>query len=128
MKYAVKVGTNLSIEMVDATNQPFLGFCYKQIGCDMIEIVRPRGLKRPLVMVIDEEGLLKSEPVINFIGSYLYETHEHKLPIVGNALICKEINNGTDLAFLDEDEAIDIAKELDKIGKAEFYMLRKQLE
>ena len=58
------------------------------------EHVRPRGLRRPYCMMVDDEGLLKGLPE-NPIGSYLYETDVHGHPIVGDIYIAKERPNMT---------------------------------
>lgn len=102
--YAVKLKTNLEIEMVEiSANKSFIDFCHEQIGCDITERVHPRNLEDPYVMMIDEEGLLTTKPIINFIGSYLYGTHEHKQPIVGDALIA--IQNGPNISGMSFEEA-----------------------
>lgn len=90
-----------------------LDFCYKYIGCDCIEIVHPRRLSAPYLMVVDDEGLLKEAP-LNYIASYLYETDKHGQPIVGTALIMKETmtNDGPDLCSLTD---VDVAKLLHEL-------------
>lgn len=55
-----------------------------------IEVVRPKGLKPPLCMIVDEEGILKGLPV-NVLGSALYGTLEHGHPIVGDIVIMQEV-------------------------------------
>ena len=52
-----------------------------------MEIVRPRGLPRPFVMLVNEEGRLMGLPV-NPIGCYWYQSDVD--PIVGNIVIMKE--------------------------------------
>lgn len=73
-------------------------------GCEMIESVKPKRLYEKLkfqyrptenegesvAMIVDEEGLLKDEIVVNPIGSYLYEIDKHGCPIVGNILFVGE--------------------------------------
>lgn len=54
-----------------------------------IEIVRPRGLKHRLVMVVNDEGLLRNLP-LNVFGSILYGTQIHGSPIVGDIVFMKE--------------------------------------
>ena len=74
-----------------------------------IEIVRPAYLRRPYVMIVNEEGLLKGLP-INNTGSLLYGA-----PIVGDVLILKEGFNDDgepDLLSLDMDEAHNLLDEL----------------
>lgn len=41
-------------------------------------------------MLIDEEGLLKEIRIPNLVGSYLYETDKHNIPITGNILLVGE--------------------------------------
>lgn len=56
-----------------------------------IEIVHPRGLQHlpGLLLVVDEDGLGKELPM-NLIASYLYGTHDHGSPIVGDAYVLAE--------------------------------------
>jgi hypothetical protein len=53
------------------------------------EIVHPKRLSKPFCMVADEEGLLKGLPK-NEVGSFLYETDNHGIPIVGDVFLLKE--------------------------------------
>lgn len=70
-----------------------------------IEIVRPRGLKRPYVMIVNEEFLLQGLPR-NKIGCYLYQSHLHGNPICGNFLIMKE--QGPELVGLEDTEILQV--------------------
>ena len=74
----------------------------KMVG-GFIEIVRPRYLRKPYVMIVNEEGLLRNLPVNN-TASMLYAGIT---PIVGDVLIMQEI-------FSDEGEP-----ELVGLGPAE---------
>lgn len=67
-----------------------------------VEHVLPRGLPRPLCMLVDDEGLLKDSPKINVIGTYLYGS-----PIAGNIIIMQDgIHEGEpDIVGLSEEEA-----------------------
>ena len=81
----------------------------QQLVGGYIEIVRPAYLRRPYVMIVDEEGMLKGLP-INNTGSLLYNG-----PIVGDVLILKEGFNEDgepDLLSLDMDEAHSLLDEL----------------
>lgn len=55
-------------------------------------------------MLIDEEGRLKKHPVLNYLGSYLYESDKHNNPIVGNILFVGEewTSEGIDFCGIDE--------------------------
>lgn len=65
---------------------------YKSIGAEVggyIEIVHPKGLPEPYMMVVNEEGLLQKLD-FNTIGSFWYQTLIHGNPIVGNIVVAKE--------------------------------------
>lgn len=82
-------------------------------GCRLVEHVMPRRLYDKLKysscptcekgecisMLVDEEGLLKEEPIINPIGSYLYEVDKHGCPIVGNILFIGEYLTADGISF-----------------------------
>lgn len=117
MKCAVRIDTDLEVTKIQAEEgESMLEFCYRAIGCQTIEVVHPKGLADGLVMVVDEEFLLVDKPVINFVGSFLYGTQNHRSPICGNVLIMREVKdeNGADLAFLDEPDASLLAAKMEE--------------
>lgn len=64
---------------------------YKSVGKAVggyIEIVYPRGLASPYVLVVNEEGMYNLP--VNMFGSLLYGFMVHGFPIYGNAVIMKE--------------------------------------
>lgn len=91
MKYAVKLNVNGTADIIEVPDKREWTWYPQQIGCDYFENVYPRGLEEPYMMIVDEEGLFKDKPVLNFYASWLYETHKHGQPIVGDALIMKQI-------------------------------------
>ena len=98
------------------TVQDFEAPLYKTVGEAVdgwIEIVRPGGLKKPFVMIVNEEGLIKELP-INIVGSLMYGKPVHGSPIVGNIVIMKEgwTSEGKDLIGLTDEEAAQITNEL----------------
>lgn len=107
MKKVIVCRVNGLIETVDLAADRDWRWYAKQIGASYIESVHPRGLKEPYMFLCDEEGLFKDQPVINFLGSWLYETHKHGEPIVGDIMIVKEIGtpDGRDFDGLEEGEA-----------------------
>ena len=110
-RFAVKVDTRMSLKIVEKPeNQRILDFCYEHCGCDMIECVHPKGLEYPYMFVCDEEFLLKGDPVINFIASYLYETHKHKNPICGDVLVMRQ--GYEDFELMTEEEAKEMFEKL----------------
>jgi len=84
----------------------------EQIGARIVQAVYPKGLKDPYLFLCDEEGLLKEKPVINFLGSWMYGTHEHGEPIVGDIIIVKQVmtDEGPDFDGMPENEADVIAE------------------
>jgi len=125
--YAVKLNTQLDIEIVEKRpDQGLLDFCYQNIGCQYVETVHPRYLQEPYILVIDEEGRLKDKPMVNFIASYLYGTHEHRQPIVGNALVMKlgMTDEGPDIMPLDEAEARQVEESMRKISNIAYRKVR----
>lgn len=123
MTTALLITTEDKFEKVEFENS--LAFFYKHIGCDIIEIARPRalrqitGLSEEYIMVVDEESLCKGiAPKLNifasaFCGACIY----------GNVMIVKEVetSDGYDFAGLtDEDHAnlsLNIAELLDALEK-----------
>ena len=91
MKHIIICRTNGTIEDMGLTEDHEFGWYAEQIGAEFVEPVHARGLKTPYVFLCDEEGKLKDRPVINFLGSWLYETHKHGEPVVGDILILKEV-------------------------------------
>ena len=76
---------------------------------DQIEVVRPINLKRPYVLICAESGRLKDMP-LNLVASYLYGTHHHGNPIVGDVIIMRE--NGVDLVGLEDLELLRIQSQM----------------
>ena len=103
---AVLIKNGFPLQVVDTPKDIDWRWCRDQIGCEWIEIVRPRNLDKKFVMVIDEEGKLKSNEV-NIPASWYYSACEHGDCIVGNVLILKEEDGpeGGELVGLTELEA-----------------------
>lgn len=72
---------------------------YKTVGevvDGWIEVVHPRGLKRPLCFICNEEGLIRDLP-LNAVGSLWYGALQHGCPIAGNIVVMKEDYAGEEL-------------------------------
>lgn len=91
-RYAIFLGVDGEVKIIDCPKENYLQWGYQQIGCDMVECVRPRGLPEGMVFFTDEEGLLKDSPKLNLMASYFYGTLEHCQPIVGNCIILREVD------------------------------------
>lgn len=115
---AIRLDTDIerSMEVIQAEPGRLLDFCYRTIGCDCIEVVHPKRLPYPYVMIVDESGALKGLPV-NPLGSVLYETDKHGWPIVGTAVLMKEAMTieGPDIVFLDENDVKVLQNTIDRV-------------
>lgn len=108
-KYALLLTIDGKVEfvMTDGTSEKMLEVAREKIGCEWIECVYcsdKRGNR--ICMMVDEEGKLKEERYMNPIASWLYGTHRHGDPIVGNAMLVFEgeeefeYMNGMEVAYL----------------------------
>lgn len=84
---AIKVDTSCNVSIVEL-KAPLYQSLDELLG-GWPEHVRPKGLKHPFCMMVDDCGLLKELP-FNPVGSFLYETDKHGQPIVGDIYIMKE--------------------------------------
>lgn len=113
--YAVLLyeGTN-GHEIRHAEDVDLLRYC-QQVVRGNIEIVYPKCMERPYLMVVNEEGWLRNMK-INPVASYLYGTQDHGELIVGPALILKQImtDDGPDVGFLTQEEALHLVVRLGK--------------
>lgn len=101
------------------------------IECKYIEVVKAAGINHPFRVLVDEEGLLKDRPVLNFLASYLYGTHKHGQPIVGNAVIVAErvLPTGDhDLRLLTKQEAENIRVDLEYIALVAYKLVVQKME
>lgn len=120
----IKISTNLELTVHDfptGTHGEQNEYLRELIGedCRLYEHVMPKRLYTDLKMknhptkipgqcvsmLIDEEGLLKEGNIPNLIGSYLYETDKHKIPIMGNVLFVGEewTGDGIDFCGIEEE-------------------------
>lgn len=112
---AILITTDNVISVVNLnTELPLHRAIGKVIGCDYIEVVRPKGLVSPLCMIVDEEGLLKETKFLNLTGSLLYGFQIHGQPIIGNIVIMKEgyTNGEPDIVGLDDNELEHVYSQL----------------
>lgn len=120
---------HVEVRQVDV-NKGKLENLYEMIGTDIVEKVSAKYLPEPYVMMVDEEGLLRDNPVMNPVGSLLYGAYEHGQPIVGNIVFMRldYSPEGPDLFWMDEDEAMRFAGEIldASMTKAARAALKKQ--
>lgn len=89
-----------------------LDWIKKTIGCDYFDFAHAYALNgirelENIDIIIDDEGCLKKDVKINLIGSILYGTPEHRIPLVGNCLIvANDPETGETLGLTDEQIAL----------------------
>lgn len=108
---------SFSVDIVERKeNETVLRFCYRVIKCDTIDIVHAEGLRRPYCLVVDDEGLLVDEPVINLYASHMYGAHKHGQAIAGRAVIMKDeiadADGSIDTVWLTLSEALRLKEEI----------------
>ncbi|MDL2287590.1 DUF3846 domain-containing protein [Eubacteriales bacterium OttesenSCG-928-G02] len=76
-----------------------------------IEIVRPKWMPNGLLMIVDEEGMLKNS-TRNLFASFLYGTQDHGHPIVGDVCFVSERwgDEGPDISDITTNHRIVIEK------------------
>ena len=111
MMYALKLSTNGDVSIIEIPEDKTWRWYSQKIGCEIVETVHPMGLESPRVLICDEEGLLKDRPMINFLASWLYETHIHGQPICVDCLIMEEYMtvDGMDLGGMSMEDAREFA-------------------
>lgn len=118
----LKITPEGDFSFVPCLSEDLLGFIHEQIDCTTFEIVRPLGLSRGLVMMVDESGLLKDDRKINPLPWHWYSRSDPKAPIVGTVLIGREalVNGEPDIVGL---EGYDVCylKEWENVAKATLY-------
>lgn len=108
MPYAIKLDLKGRAKKVQKPDEmSMLDFIYRECDCSIFEAVRAKGLRSGFFLAINEEGLLKETPFINPFASWLYGYQKHGSPIVGKALILKEVmtEDGMGSELLDDGEA-----------------------
>lgn len=92
-------------------NESVLHFCCRAIGCGTIDIVSAGRLNKKFCMVVDDEGLFAAEPALNVLASYFYGMCEHGQPIVGNAVLLRNVktDEGMDTGWFTKAQADKIA-------------------
>ena len=91
--------------------------CYQLIQCNTVQLVPvyPDRLPKGYEALCDENRFGKTL-FINPLASWIYGADDHGAAIMGNVVILKTVRTeeGEDLAFMTEEEATDLADELNK--------------
>lgn len=86
--FTIQISKDGSFGVLPAKKIPDLEYVHKFVDCDIVESVNLCGFDRDnIIMLVDEEGWLKPDPVINVTASLLYRGTP--FDIAGNALILK---------------------------------------
>ncbi len=119
--YLVKISTNGIVGLFQSKKTPELQHLYDLIGCDCVETVR---IDNDVLMLVDESGWLKEDPVPNFKASLLYSDTPHS--IAGNAVLLKLDRRACDWKALTYEEAVGLQIEID--ARTEAYIQDKLME
>lgn len=105
---ALKITTNCEVQEIEL-QEPLHLSIRESLG-GWLEIVRPGTVPFPLVIIVDEEGLLKNLP-LNPVGSYMYQTWRHRQPIVGDIIVMREQMgaDGIELIGLEQPHIVQVA-------------------
>ena len=117
-------------QIVPVQGEDIMDTVRKMIGCEWVEVVHPRRLSEQYAVLVDEEGLLKANPVFNEIASYLYEIEQHGQPIVGDAVIVRVVYDpeaGAGLEWLSPEEAEILANNI-RVGLKQFILRLRRKE
>ena len=101
--YLVKISTDGNVGLFKTKKTPELQQLYDLIGCDLVETVR---IDNDVLMLVDESGWLKDDPVPNFKASLLYSGTPHS--IAGNAVLLKLNRRACDWKAFTYEEAVGL--------------------
>lgn len=99
----IKCTTDCQMSIISLPDNDFKAIA-DSIGADIFQLVRVHSKtlqEEDMVMIVDEEGLLKTKNRCNPVGSVLYGTHEHGHPIVGDVLFARIDRESPERDFAD---------------------------
>ena len=113
MTYGLMISPD-GVQTVDFSEQIHYKELQKVVG-GPIEVVHPRRLPEPYVMICNEIGRLV-DLTVNPVASWFYETDKHNQPIVGTVVILREeeTEEGAELASLKKGDPQKIADALER--------------
>lgn len=107
----IVITTRNEVRPVMLTNPTYISM--QNFVGGVFEHVRPVNLKPPYCMIVNEDGISQGLPV-NLLGCFLYGSHVHGNPIVGDVLILKDGVNEhgeADIVGLDNSETTTLSNE-----------------
>jgi hypothetical protein len=99
----IKCTTDCKLSIIDIPDNDFKAIA-DSIGADLFQLVRVHSKtlqEEDMIMVVDEEGLIKTGNKCNPVGSILYGTLEHDHPIVGDILFARIDRESPERDFAD---------------------------
>lgn len=119
------------IMMTGRTAEKFARSARNLLGCHNFIQLISGGLKPPFCLLVDEEGMAKERPVLNFLASYLYGTHKQGQPIVGPALVAAVVDlpdGSKTFRFLSKKEADNLHDDLTHIASNAYLLVKYRME
>lgn len=83
----LKITPEGEFSIVETTREFLLNTCHREISCTCTEMPGTLLNDVGLQLIVDESGLLKEDPKVNFLPWYWYSQCHPELPIVGTVLI-----------------------------------------
>lgn len=111
MSKVIKITADREISIIDVNMSNYKEI-QAQFGSLFEQVKTPKMLdyfRMPVVMLVDEEGLLKGLPV-NLVGCYFYDSIKHGNPIVGDILFC--LDAGEDLEGFEPEQAWEVKEQI----------------
>ena len=99
----IKCTTDCQMSIISLPDNDFKAIA-DSIGADLFQLVRVHSKtlqEEDVVMIVDEEGLLKTKNRCNPVGSVLYGTLEHEHPIAGDILFARIDKESPERDFAD---------------------------
>lgn len=99
----IKCTTDCQMSIINLPDNDFKAIA-DSIGADLFQLVRVHSKtlqEEDMVMIVDEDGLLKTKNRCNPVGSVLYGTLEHEHPIVGDVLFARIDRESPERDFAD---------------------------
>lgn len=111
MSKVIKITADREISIIDVDMSNYKEI-QAQFGGLFEQVKTPKMFdyfRMPVVMLVDEEGLLKGLPV-NLVGCYFYDSLKHGNPIVGDILLCLQV--GCDFEGFDQEQALEVKEQI----------------
>lgn len=128
----ILIRTDNTAQFVETTGLPAYEEFQRITGQGWAEYVYVTVKGQSLVVVCDDEGVLKDLPY-NALPSHLYGVQRHGCPIVGDVILMKPVvtSSGPDFAFFCNEEIVALALNLSLVAAQygiDFRFINKEEE